>query len=134
MFTKSEHAVLFCTVIRSDVNTLRAVVSDVDPNAFIVIGQGHQASGGVLRQTSIVQHKGRTPQEDSHTSYTKSHARTPLQMNNKRIQELEEQIEDLKNRWPPHSVPAALLNELDDLEEALAAELEKTKQRGKLNA
>lgn len=55
-------------------------------------------------------------------------------MNNKRIQELEEQIEDLKNRWPPHSVPAALLNELDDLEEALAAELEKTKQRGKLNA
>ena len=48
MFTKAEHAILFCTVIRSDVNTLKAVVSDIDPNAFVVIGQGHQASGGVL--------------------------------------------------------------------------------------
>ena len=51
MYTKSEHAILFCTVIRSDANTLKAVVSEIDPNAFIVIGQGHQASGGVLRKT-----------------------------------------------------------------------------------
>ncbi len=53
MFTKSERAILFCTIIRSDVNTLKTVVSDIDPNAFIVVGQGHQASGGVLRQTTI---------------------------------------------------------------------------------
>jgi uncharacterized membrane-anchored protein YitT (DUF2179 family) len=53
MFTKSERAILFCTVIRSDVNTLKSVVCDIDPNAFIVIGQGHQASGGVLRKTSV---------------------------------------------------------------------------------
>jgi len=53
MFTKSDRAILFCTVIRSDVNTLKAVVSDIDPNAFVVIGQGHQASGGVLRKTSM---------------------------------------------------------------------------------
>jgi uncharacterized membrane-anchored protein YitT (DUF2179 family) len=52
MFTKAEHAILFCTVIRSDVNTLKTVVSDIDPNAFVVIGQGHQASGGVIRQSS----------------------------------------------------------------------------------
>ena len=55
-------------------------------------------------------------------------------MNAERIKELEEQIADLKKRWPPHSVPAALLQELDDLEAALAAELDKTKQRGKPNA
>ena len=38
-------------------------------------------------------------------------------MNNKRIQELEEKIADLKKRWPAHSVPPAMLQELDDLEE-----------------
>jgi len=53
MFTKVEHEILFCTVIRSDVNTLKAVVSEIDPHAFLVIGQGHQAIGGVLRQTSM---------------------------------------------------------------------------------
>lgn len=51
MFTKSEHTILFCTIIRSDTNDLKAIISDIDSNAFIVIGQGHQASGGVLRQT-----------------------------------------------------------------------------------
>ena len=50
MFTKDEHAILFCTIIRSDANTLQALVSDIDPEAFVVIGQGHQASGGVLRK------------------------------------------------------------------------------------
>jgi uncharacterized membrane-anchored protein YitT (DUF2179 family) len=58
MFTKSERAILFCSVIRSDVNALRTIVSDIEPNAFIVIGQGHQASGGVLRQTAIASIKG----------------------------------------------------------------------------
>ncbi len=52
MFTKDEHAILFCTVIRSDTNTLKALVSDIDSEAFVVIGQGHQASGGVLRKIS----------------------------------------------------------------------------------
>ncbi|MBL6962128.1 MAG: YitT family protein [Anaerolineales bacterium] len=52
MFTKAERAILFCTVIRSDVTTLKTIVSEIDLNAFIVIGQGHQARGGVLRQTS----------------------------------------------------------------------------------
>ena len=52
MFTKAEREFLFCTVIRSDTNTLKTIVSDIDPNAFIVIGQGHQANGGVIRHVS----------------------------------------------------------------------------------
>jgi len=44
------------------------------------------------------------------------------------IQELKEKIADLKNRWPAHSVPAALLQELDDLEEELAKEIAKAQQ------
>ena len=39
-----------------------------------------------------------------------------VDVNNKRIQELEEKIADLKKRWPAHSVPPAILRELDDLE------------------
>lgn len=49
MFTETEHAVLFCTLSRPDVNVLKSVVVEVDPRAFVVIGQGHQARGGVVR-------------------------------------------------------------------------------------
>ena len=42
-----------------------------------------------------------------------------------RIAELKAQIADLKKRWPAHSTPPAMLQELDDLEEALADELKK---------
>jgi uncharacterized membrane-anchored protein YitT (DUF2179 family) len=48
MFTASKHTVLFCTVNRPDVNALRSVVLNVDPHAFIVIGHGHQAVGGMV--------------------------------------------------------------------------------------
>jgi uncharacterized membrane-anchored protein YitT (DUF2179 family) len=51
MYTRTEHTILFCAVSRPDVNALRAVVLEVDPQAFVVIGHGHQASGGVYRQT-----------------------------------------------------------------------------------
>lgn len=50
MFTAKERTVLFCTVSRPDVNALNALVAEIDPHAFMVIGQGHQARGGVLRQ------------------------------------------------------------------------------------
>ncbi len=50
MFTEAEHTVLFCTLSRPDVNTLKNIVAEADPHAFVVIGQGHQAKGGVLRQ------------------------------------------------------------------------------------
>jgi uncharacterized membrane-anchored protein YitT (DUF2179 family) len=48
MFTDAEHTVLFCTVNRPDVNSLKGVVRDVDPKAFVVIGHGHRSSGGVV--------------------------------------------------------------------------------------
>lgn len=50
MFTDREHTILFCTVRRPDVDGLRATVSEVDPKAFLVIGQGHKARGGVMRE------------------------------------------------------------------------------------
>lgn len=45
-------------------------------------------------------------------------------MSNERVKELEEKIADLKRRLPPHSVPPAMFQELEDLEE----ELEKAKR------
>lgn len=46
-------------------------------------------------------------------------------MTTERIQELERQIADLKKRWPAHSVPPAMMEELDSLEEALQEEMRK---------
>jgi hypothetical protein len=36
-----------------------------------------------------------------------------------RIQELEQEISDLKARWPKHSVPPAMLMRLEEMEEEL---------------
>lgn len=42
-------------------------------------------------------------------------------MTSERVKQLEEMIADLKSRWPqpPHSVPPQMLEQLDELEEAL---------------
>ena len=52
MYTAEERAILFCTVTRPDVEMLRTAVSEIDPSAFVVIGQGHQTRGGVVRPQS----------------------------------------------------------------------------------
>ena len=36
-----------------------------------------------------------------------------------RIEELERQIAELKSRWPAHSVPPAMFQQLEELEEEL---------------
>ncbi|MCA9924077.1 MAG: YitT family protein, partial [Anaerolineales bacterium] len=49
MFSGRAHDILFCTINRSDVNTVHLIVAEIDPQAFIVVGQGHRAIGGLLR-------------------------------------------------------------------------------------
>ena len=44
-------------------------------------------------------------------------------MKTARIKELEEKIDDLKKRWPAHSVSPLMFQELEDLEEELEREL-----------
>jgi hypothetical protein len=46
-------------------------------------------------------------------------------MNSERIKELEKQIAELKSRWPAHSVPPTMFQQLDELEEELERELKK---------
>ena len=43
-------------------------------------------------------------------------------MSSERIGELEMQIAELKRRWPAHSVPPTMFQELDELEEELENE------------
>ncbi len=45
-------------------------------------------------------------------------------MAEKTIQQLEKQIADLKNRWPSHSVSAAMMAQLDELEDQLRTAIE----------
>ena len=45
---------------------------------------------------------------------------------NSRILALEREIDEIKRRWPPHSVPPQMLRRLDELE----GELERAKKEG----
>ena len=46
-------------------------------------------------------------------------------MSSERIKELERQIAELESRWPAHSVPPTMLQQLEKLEEELERELRK---------
>ncbi|MCK4976392.1 MAG: YitT family protein [Anaerolineales bacterium] len=54
MFTEASRTLLFCTVSRGDANTLQATILAEDQNAFVVIGHGHQAVGGVIGHSGNV--------------------------------------------------------------------------------
>jgi uncharacterized membrane-anchored protein YitT (DUF2179 family) len=51
-FTGSPRPVLYCVITRSEVNQLKALVSEVDPQAFMVIGIAHEALGEGFRSFS----------------------------------------------------------------------------------
>jgi uncharacterized membrane-anchored protein YitT (DUF2179 family) len=44
-YTGQSRSMLWCTISRSEVNALKKLVSAVDPHAFVVIGDAHQALG-----------------------------------------------------------------------------------------
>ncbi len=49
-------------------------------------------------------------------------------MNTERIREIEEQIAELKSRWPAHSVPPHMWQQLEELEEKLEQAQREEKQ------
>ena len=48
-YTGPERPVLYCVINRSEVATLKAIVHEVDPQAFMVIGVAHEALGEGFR-------------------------------------------------------------------------------------
>ena len=50
MYTDQPHTVLYITIGRGQVNTLRKLVIDADRDAFLVFGQGHSAFGQGFRE------------------------------------------------------------------------------------
>jgi uncharacterized membrane-anchored protein YitT (DUF2179 family) len=51
-FTGQPRPVLYCVITRSEVNQLKALVSEADPQAFMVIGTAHEALGEGFRPLS----------------------------------------------------------------------------------
>ena len=49
MYTHKERTVLFCVISRSEVARLKAIIHEVDPDAFVVIGQANEALGEGFR-------------------------------------------------------------------------------------
>ena len=45
-YTKADRPVLYCVITRAEVSTLKAIVNECDPRAFLVIGAAHEALGG----------------------------------------------------------------------------------------
>ncbi|HKJ26731.1 MAG TPA: YitT family protein [Anaerolineales bacterium] len=45
MYTGEERAVLYCVISRAEVERLKALVAEVDPKAFVVIGHAYEALG-----------------------------------------------------------------------------------------
>ena len=48
-YTGEQRPVLYCVVTRSEVNQLKELVREADPNAFMVIGQANEALGEGFR-------------------------------------------------------------------------------------
>lgn len=45
MYSGQERQILFCIVSRAEVNPIKAIVHEVDPQAFVVIGEAYEALG-----------------------------------------------------------------------------------------
>src|SRR5215204_2939976 len=48
-YTGADRPVLYCVITRAEVATLKAIVHEVDPQAFMVIGVAHEALGAGFR-------------------------------------------------------------------------------------
>jgi uncharacterized membrane-anchored protein YitT (DUF2179 family) len=48
-YTGEERPVLYCVITRAEVATLKAIVQEADPRAFMVIGVAHEALGEGFR-------------------------------------------------------------------------------------
>ena len=44
-YTGNDRPVIYCVITRSEVAQLKTIVREVDPQAFLVIGQAHEALG-----------------------------------------------------------------------------------------
>ncbi len=45
MYSGQERQILFCAISRAEVGQIKAIVHEADPNAFVIIGQAHEALG-----------------------------------------------------------------------------------------
>ncbi len=53
-YTGTERPVIYCVITRSEVAQLKGIVRDLDPQAFLVIGQAHEAVGAGFKPLGMV--------------------------------------------------------------------------------
>jgi len=49
MYTQKQRTVLYVVISRSEVSRLKAIIHEIDPDAFVVIGQASEALGEGFR-------------------------------------------------------------------------------------
>ncbi|MFN2123250.1 MAG: hypothetical protein ACK2UP_07090, partial [Candidatus Promineifilaceae bacterium] len=59
------------------------------------------------------------PGSIGHSTLGSKHMTSDKNIANEKIESLKKEIADLKSQWPAHSVPAAMVLRLDELEEEL---------------
>lgn len=58
-YTGADRPVIYCVITRSEVAQLKAIVQDLDPQAFIVIGQAYEALGEGFKPLNRILRSGR---------------------------------------------------------------------------
>ena len=53
MYSGEERRILFCVISRAEVGQLQAIIHEIDPNAFVVIGQAHEALGEGFKPLTV---------------------------------------------------------------------------------
>jgi uncharacterized membrane-anchored protein YitT (DUF2179 family) len=49
MYSGKERQILFCAVTRAEVNPIKAIIHEVDPQSFVIIGEAYEALGEGFR-------------------------------------------------------------------------------------
>ncbi len=71
MYTHAAHSALYCTVTRPQIHALKRIVGRVDPDAFLIVGQGQEALGRGFRELEPPQPAvEQVPAEGSAPSHT----------------------------------------------------------------
>jgi uncharacterized membrane-anchored protein YitT (DUF2179 family) len=53
-YTGQERPVLYCVVTRSEVNKVKSIIHEIDPDAFMIIGDAHEALGEGFKPLTLL--------------------------------------------------------------------------------
>jgi len=87
-------------------------------NLVVAVASAHRREGFAACRYVIDQFKRRSPTQKIET-YRTATTESRSEINDDKVKHIEEKITDLKARWPAHSVPPRMWQELEELEDEL---------------